>query len=180
MDKVITVFDKEFEVYITEAEIADRVKEIASQMNKELRDTNPVFLPILNGSFFFASDLLRDIDFTYELSFVKISSYEGLQSGPELKMLIGLDESLANRNIIIVEDIVDSGKTIFELKKQLKEIHVSDIKVATLVLKPASLTYPVTPDYVGFEAADEFLIGYGLDFDKKGRHFKDIYKIKAH
>jgi hypoxanthine phosphoribosyltransferase len=147
-------------------------------MNVELKAANPVFLAVLNGSFFFAADLLKKLNFEYEISFVKIGSYSGLQSGPDLKTLVGLDENLTGRNVVIIEDIIDTGRTMNEIVRQLKEIHVFDIKIATLVIKPGSLAFAVKPDYTGFETPDDFLIGYGLDFNKQGRHFRDIYKIK--
>jgi len=178
MPDKVNIFDKTFDKYISSEAIAKRVKDIAVQMNAELEGTSPVFLPILNGSFFFASDLLRSIDFPYEVSFVKIASYVGMNSDSSIRTLIGADESLAYRNIIIIEDIIDTGKTVFELCRQLKEIPVSDIKIASLIFKPESLKYDVSPDYFGFVASNDFLIGYGLDFDKKGRHYKDIYKLK--
>jgi hypoxanthine phosphoribosyltransferase len=178
MPDQVNLFDKTFEKYISSEVIAKRVKEIAVQMNKDFEGSAPVFLPILNGSFFFASDLLRSIDFPYEVSFVKIASYVGMNSDHSITTLIGADESLAYRNIIIIEDIIDTGRTVFELSNQLKEIPVSDIKIASLIFKPESLKYDVSPDYFGFVASNDFLIGYGLDFDKKGRHYKDIYKLK--
>ena len=178
MTDQVNLFDKTFEKYISSEAIAQRVKDIAGQMNEDLGGTSPVFLSILNGSFFFASDLLRLIDFPYEISFIKIASYVGLNSAATITTLIGPDESLVNRNVIILEDIIDTGRTLFELCNQLKEIPVSDIKIASLIFKPGSMKYDVSPDYFGFEAGDDFLIGYGLDFDKKGRHYKDIYKLK--
>jgi hypoxanthine phosphoribosyltransferase len=176
MNEVI-VNDKRFEVYIPEAQIASRVKAIASAMNRELREAEPLFLVVLNGAFFFAADLLKELSFPYEVSFVKLASYEGMQSAGTMNTLIGLDEKLAGRCVVIVEDIIDTGRTISALIEQLRQMHVSDIKIATLILKPGSLQHAVRADYTGFEAPDEFLIGFGLDFNKKGRHFRDIFKI---
>jgi hypoxanthine phosphoribosyltransferase len=176
---MIKVFDKEFELFIPQSRIAERVKELAQQMNVELNDTEPVFLAVLNGAFFFVADLLKHINFTCEISFVKIASYQGLESGTH-QTLIGLDENLEGRNVVVVEDIIDSGQTMFRLVQELKEIAVADIKIATLILKPNAVRYPVAPDYIGFETPEDFLIGYGLDYNKKGRHYKDIYKLSTH
>jgi hypoxanthine phosphoribosyltransferase len=174
---MIQVLDKHFELFLPESRIAERVKELARRMNTELQETDPVFLSILNGAFFFAADLLKHINFTCEISFVKIASYQGIESGTH-QTLIGLDENLEGRNVVVVEDIIDSGQTMFRLMQELKKIPVSDIKIATLILKPNAVKYPVSPDYIGFETPENFLIGYGLDYNKKGRHLKDIYKIK--
>jgi len=174
---VVHVLGKSFEPFILEEEIASRVQEIAAKMNEELAGTQPVFLAVLNGAFFFASDLLKRIDFEYEVSFVKVASYAGMESGKELKTLLGLDESLAGRTVVVIEDIIDTGKTIFELTGQLRNIGVSDIKIATLILKPGAVKFPIAAQYVGFEVPDAFLIGYGLDFNKQGRHYRDIYQV---
>lgn len=179
MQGQVEIFGKTFEKFILQKTISERVSELAERMNKELKDSDPVFLPVLNGSFYFASDLLKQINFDYEISFVKIASYSGMKSGNNMKTLLGIDENLSGRNVVIIEDIIDTGRTIFKLQDQLKEIHVSDIKIASLIFKPRALKYNVNPDYSGFETGDEFLIGYGLDFDKKGRHYKDIYKLKG-
>ncbi len=178
MSDEVRLFEKKFEKFISEKEIAARVKQIALKITSDFKDKNPVFLPVLNGAFYFASDLFKHIDFDYEVSFVKMSSYSGMQSGEKLYRLIGFDENLANRSIIIIEDIIDTGRTMYELGNQLKEIAVSDIKIASLIFKPGALKFNISPDYVGFESGNDFLIGYGLDFDKKGRHYKDIYKLK--
>ncbi len=179
MKDQVEVLGETFEKFISREAIAERISQLAINMNRDLTNTDPVFLAILNGSFYFASDLLKNIDFPYEISFVKIASYTGMNPGENMKTLIGVDENLGGRNIVIIEDIIDTGRTIFELSKQLKEIPVSDIKIASLIFKPGALKYNVKPEYVGFEAADDFLIGYGLDFDRKGRHYKDIYKLKG-
>ncbi len=178
MPEEVVIFEKTFERFITESVIMERVKNLAGQISEDIKDAEPVFIPILNGSFYFAADLLKHIDFPYEVSFVKMSSYTGLGAGETINTVIGLDKSLKNRNIVLIEDIIDSGRTINNLQNQLKDIAVSDIKIASLIFKPGAVKYPINPDYVGFEAEDGFLIGYGLDFDGKGRHYKDIYKLK--
>ena len=177
MSNAIHLSDKQFEKHISSEQIAGRVEQIANEMNRAFAQSYPVFLPVLNGSFFFAADLMKRVDFEYEISFIKIASYSGLKSTDNIQTLIGFDENLARRNVVIIEDIIDTGKTMSELVKRLKEMHVSDIKIATLILKQGSLKYPVKPDFTGFEVENDFLVGYGLDYDKRGRHFKDIYKL---
>lgn len=176
---VVKVLDKEFDLYISYSRIQERIREMAEEMNRELAELNPVFLAVLNGAFFFAADLMKEIDFSCELSFVKISSYRGMQSSGIAETLIGLDENLTGRHIIIVEDIVDTGNTMHDLTLKLQEINPASVRIATLILKPDALQKNIKPDYTGFEVPDEFLIGYGLDYDKQGRHYKDIYKIKS-
>lgn len=176
---VVKVLDKEFELFISYNHIQERIKQIAGVMNLELAELNPVFLAVLNGAFFFAADLMKEICFPCELSFVKISSYRGMQSSGVAETLIGLDENLGGRNIVIVEDIVDTGNTMHDLTQKLEKIKPASVRIATLILKPDALQKNVPLDYIGYEVPDEFLIGYGLDYDKQGRHFKDIYKIKS-
>jgi hypoxanthine phosphoribosyltransferase len=175
---MVQVLDKEFDKYIPYETIYERVKFIAAQMNEELCTLNPLFLSVLNGSFFFAADLLKEIEFPCEISFVKVASYEGTQSTGRLSTLIGLDENIRGRNVVVLEDIVDTGKTVHELCRQLQETGAASVRIAALIVKPQALRYDVKVDYKAFEAADEFLIGYGLDYNKQGRHYRDIYKIK--
>lgn len=175
----VKVLDKEFERHIPADQIMARIQELGAQMQKDLCTRNPVFLGVLNGSFFFVSDLLKEIDFPCEVSFVKVSSYQGLKSTGQGVSLIGLDESLKGRCVVVVEDIIDTGRTMSQLLEDLKQLGAADIKVATLILKPDALKYEVPVHYAGFEVPDDFLIGYGLDYNKQGRHYKDIYKIKS-
>lgn len=176
---MIKVHDKEFEVYIPQQQIKDRVGELASGMNNELQGLNPVFLAVLNGSFLFMADLIREMNFPCEVSFIKIASYAGLSSSGRTTTLLGLDIDLKNRHVVIVEDIVDTGRTMYSLLDHLRQMGPASIRVATLILKPGALQFKVPLDYVGFETPDDFLIGYGLDYDRHGRHYKDIYKIKS-
>ena len=179
MTKIVRVHDKEFELFLSAERIQSRVAAIAAEMNAELRELNPVFLAILNGSFFFTADLLRELSFPCEVSFVKVSSYRGDRSGGEVNMLIGLDERLTGRHIVVLEDIVDSGLTMKELISQLSQINPASLRVATLLLKREALKHEVQLDYIGFEVPDRFIIGYGLDYDKYGRNYGDIYILKA-
>jgi hypoxanthine phosphoribosyltransferase len=174
----ITVNNKPFEVYIEEAKIQARIAELAAQMNLDLKDKKPLFLAVLNGSFLFAADLFKKLTIDCEISFVKLSSYEGTQSTEKVKKLIGLNEDIKGRTIVVLEDIVDTGITINEMMSQLMEHEPSEIKIATLLFKPAAYIKRVHLDYVGFEVPKVFLLGYGLDYDGLGRNLNDIYKIK--
>jgi hypoxanthine phosphoribosyltransferase len=176
-EHVVQVHGKNFEKFISSARIQERIKEIAAQMDKDLAALNPVFLAVLNGAFFFAADLLREVNFTYEISFVKIRSYTGMQSG-EATTLLGLDENLRARHVVVVEDIIDTGKTLYHLQEELKKINAESVRIASLVNKPDAIQYPVHVDYKGFDVPNDFLVGYGLDYDKQGRNFRDIYKLK--
>lgn len=178
LQDVITVIDKNFERFISSEQILERIKIMARQMHKDLSGQNPVFLCVLNGAFFFAADLLKEIDFPCEISFVKVSTYSGMQSTGQAKTLIGLDENLKGRHVVIVEDIVDTGYTMLQLTEMMKNLGVESLKIATLILKPTALKHDIKLDYTGFEVADEFLVGYGLDYNKQGRNYKHIYKIK--
>ena len=176
--RAVKVLDKEFVPYITAEQIAARIRELGAQVQEDLCTLNPVFLAVLNGSFFFVADLLKEIDLPCEISFVKVRSYEGLQSSGTMNTLIGLDESLKGRHVVIVEDIVDTGRTMSHLVQELQNLGVAGIRVATLILKREALKFDVPLDYVGFETPNAFIIGYGLDYNKQGRHYKDILILK--
>lgn len=174
---MIQIHDKKFKPFIKFAEIDKAVAKIADRMNKDLHDKKPLFIAVLNGAFMFASDLFHKIDFPCEITFVKLASYSGTKSTENVRQLIGIDEDIVERNVVVIEDIIDSGLTMERILAQLKMIGAADIKIATLLFKPNSFkgTYPI--DYVGIEIGDDFIAGYGLDYDKHGRNFKDIYKI---
>ncbi len=173
----VDVHGKRFCRVITAEEVASRVREMAERMNRELRDKNPLFLAVLNGSFFFAADLMRHLDFLCEISFVKLASYQGTSSVGRIRELIGLNESLRGRFVVILEDIVDSGLTITYLQEKLAEYSPEEVRVATLLLKREALQRPVEIDYVGFEVPNIFLLGYGLDYDQLGRNLPGIYAL---
>lgn len=180
MSREIQIKDKEFELFITEEKIRERIHRIAGRMNRELKDKNPLFIAVLNGSFLFAAELLRHLNFLPEISFVKLSSYRGTSSTGEVNDLIGLNEDLRARNVVILEDIIDTGITIDFLIKDVKRHNPSSIKVATLTFKKQALVKPVDPDYIGFEVPNTFLVGFGLDYDQLGRNLNGIYKLKDH
>lgn len=172
---MMIIKDKPFKVYLTVDQIGAAVSEIAERMNLELENKSPLFVIVLNGAFMFASDLLKKITIDCGLSFVKVSSYEGLSSTNRVKQLIGLDEDISGRTIVVIEDIVDTGVTIENIINYLLPKNPAEVKVATLLHKPDALIRNVTLDYVGIEVENKFLVGYGLDYDGEGRNLQDIY-----
>lgn len=173
----IKLKDKEFALSIPEAKIKEAVKQIANNINEDLKnEKTPLFLGILNGAFMFLSDLFKEINLDCEVSFVKLASYQGTNSTGDIKQLIGLNENLSGRNVIIVEDIVDTGLTINNLIKQVKGYDPEQVRVASLLFKPDACEEFINLDYVGMEIPNEFIVGYGLDYDGLGRNYKDIYK----
>lgn len=177
MDK-IKVKDKEFEKSIPYEEIQKAIKKVAEHINKDYegKDT-PLFLSILNGAFMFTADVFKELSVSSEVSFVKFSSYRGTTSSGKVKELIGLNEDLSGRHVIIMEDIVDTGLTINNVIRQIKSYNPKDVKVATLLFKPDACVEEVSLDYVGMKIPNEFIVGYGLDYDGLGRNLKDIYKV---
>jgi hypoxanthine phosphoribosyltransferase len=172
---VVRVNDLEFRSYISNDAIQERVKEIAKQINEDLKKESPLFIGILNGSFMFAADLMREVTIKSEITFVKLASYSGTESTGEVVTKIGLEKSVKDRVVVIVEDIIDSGKTISELLQILNKQRPAKIILATLLYKPAAMQYNFKIDYIGFEVPNDFLVGYGLDYDGLGRNLKDIY-----
>ena len=167
-----------FEPYITKEQIEKRVGELAREVERDCCGSVPLFLCVLNGAFPFASDLFRAVNIDAEISFIRLKSYEGTESSGNVKEIIGLSEDLRGRKVIVIEDIVDTGNTIYKLLDDLKQKGADDVKVATLLFKPDSLQKPVNPDYVGFEIPKRFIIGYGLDLDGLARNLRDIYILK--
>lgn len=176
MDK-IKVRDREFAVSIPEEKIKARVAEIAAQISHDLEGKRPLFLAVLNGSFVFAADLLRGIDTPCEISFVRMASYEGTSSTGDVKQLIGLKENIKDRTVVIVEDIIDSGLTMVHLLDLLKEKQPADIKIAALLVKPGNLKVNLDIPYCCFEIPNDFIVGYGLDYDGEGRNLPSIYTV---
>ena len=175
--EIIKVHDKKFSVSISEAEILKRVKEIAQKINENCKYKNPLFLAVLNGSFMFTSDLMKEINIDCELQFVKMKSYTGMHSTAQVQMLVGPTMAVSGRSVIIIEDIVDTGNTIKELVNQLHAVNPNEVKVCSLLLKPDKYDGDIKIDYVGFEIPDDFVIGYGLDYDGLGRNLKQIYTV---
>ena len=173
----VQVKDKQFALYIPEEEILARVKELANRMNTDLAGKNPLFLVVLNGSFVFAADLLRDITIPCEITFVRVTSYEGVSSTGEVKQLLGLTQNIEGRTIIIIEDIIDTGLTMKELLRILKEKNPAEIHIASLLVKPDNLQVDLDIPYRCFDIANEFIVGYGLDYDHEGRNLRHIYQV---
>ncbi|HUX58676.1 MAG TPA: hypoxanthine phosphoribosyltransferase [Bacteroidales bacterium] len=173
----IQILDKKFKVMITEKAILDRIGELAMQMNNDLAEKEVVFLGILNGAFLFAADLFRCIKFQSRISFVKLASYEGTSSSGTIKELIGWNEDIKNKAIVIVEDIVDTGNTLERIVDELIIRKASEIKIATMLYKPAAYTKNIPLDYVGFEIPNDFVVGYGLDYNGYGRNLPSIYTL---
>lgn len=176
--KSVKIHDKEFELFIPHEKIQAVVQEMADKMNEELPGKDPLFLCILNGSFMFAAELFKRIDFVEsEISFVKLASYRGSQTTGTVKQLIGLNEDIKGRTVVILEDIVDTGITISNIQDQLEKMEPKEVLVATLLLKPDALKKEVDLKYVGMEIPNDFIVGYGLDYDGHGRNLLDIYSI---
>jgi hypoxanthine phosphoribosyltransferase len=173
----IFVKDKEFRISITANQINRTVQKIADQINLDYKGKNPLFLPVLNGSFIFAADLLRKITIPCQVSFVKFASYSGTSTTANVKELIGINEEVRARNVIILEDIVDTGITIDLLLNQLKKYEPADVKIACFCRKPEAFVKSFRIDYCGLEIPNEFVVGYGLDYDGYGRNLPDIYKV---
>jgi hypoxanthine phosphoribosyltransferase len=174
---VITVNDKDFKPYLTAAEIDEQIKRLGVEINRDYAGQRPLFIAILNGSFMFASDLFKELTIDAEICFIKLASYKGTRSTGHVITSIGLDESLKDRHVVIIEDIVDTGKTLSEFLPQLKDQQPASLKIAALLHKPDALQYPIAVDYLGFNVPNKFLLGYGLDFDGLGRNLKEIYQL---
>ena len=173
----IQIHDLTFQPFISREEIEAKVREMAKSIDRDFEGKNPLFLVILNGSFIFAADLCRTCDFNYELAFIKLSSYDGLASSGEVKTVFGLDRDIEGRHIIIIEDIIDSGKTLSEFIPKLKAMNPASVSLAVLLLKPDAVQHEIPIDYLGFEIPDKFVIGYGLDYNEMGRDLGDIYQL---
>ena len=175
--KRITIKDKTFETSMSEAEIKNRVKELAQQMSRDLEGKNPLLLAVLNGAFIFAADLMREMTIPCEISFVKLASYQGTTSTGTIHEVIGINENLSGRTVVIVEDIVESGLTIKRMMEQLGTRNPASVQVCTLFFKPERLKEDLKLDYVAFEIPNDFILGYGLDYDQQGRGLKDLYTL---
>ena len=174
---IITVKDKTFRTSITEAEIKQRVKEVAAQINKDFEGKNPLLLGVLNGAFIFAADLVRELAIPFEISFVKLSSYQGVISTGKVKEVLGINESLQDRHVIIVEDIVDTGRTMRQMIESLSLRNPASVHICTLFVKPDKLEEPINIEYAAFSIPNEFILGYGLDYDQQARGLKEIYTL---
>jgi hypoxanthine phosphoribosyltransferase len=173
----IQLLDKEFEPFIAESEIQAAVSRVANQINVNFAGKSPLFLIVLNGAFMFAADMMKQLTITCELSFVKIASYHGAEQ-KDLQELIGLNEDLTGREVIIVEDIVDSGNTVHRIFEMLKEKNAAKVYVASMFFKPGAYKYQHPIQYTGLNIANDFIVGYGLDYNGVGRNLNAIYVYK--
>jgi hypoxanthine phosphoribosyltransferase len=176
--KQVEIHDKTFELYIPYEKIRSVIEEMAERMNRDFKDKKPLFVCILNGSFMFAAELFKRINLVEtEISFVKLASYDGDKTTGKVKQLIGLNENIEGRSVVILEDIVDTGITIDNILEQLANLNPKEVKIATLLLKPDALQKKVQLDYVGLEIPNDFIVGYGLDYNGYGRNLIDIYSV---
>ena len=174
---IVKIKDKSFRVSIPETEIKQRVKALAEQMSKDLEGKNPIFLGVLNGSFIFAADLMREMTVPCEISFVKLASYQGTTSTGKVREVLGINENLSGRTVVIVEDIVESGQTMKQMIESLGTRNPESVRICTLFFKPEKLKEDLNLDYVAFRIPDDFIVGYGLDYDGLGRELTDVYTI---
>ncbi|MBM3403784.1 MAG: hypoxanthine phosphoribosyltransferase [Bacteroidetes bacterium] len=175
--KTVNVNDRRFELSVPALEIQRAISAMAKRINLDYRDQSPLFLGVLNGAFMFAADLLREISIPCEISFIKYSSYAGTASTQEVKSLIGMNEDIRGRDIIILEDIIDTGLSVDHILREVKQFEPASIRIAALFFKPEALKKTFTPDYIGLSIPNDFIVGYGLDYDGFGRNLADVYKV---
>lgn len=176
MKRRVKLWDKYFELFLDEQQIAQRVEELGKQLYTDYLGKRPIFVAVLNGSVHFASDLTRHYHDKCELSFVKYTSYQGVKSSGKLNRTLGIQENIFGRHVIIVEDIVDSGLTVAGIFEELEALEPLSLRVASLLYKPKALRHAVKPDYIGFEIANDFVVGYGLDYNGLGRNLPEVYR----
>lgn len=174
----VKIKDKVFNLSIPEETIIGQVKRVAAEINRDLADSNPIFLCVLNGAFMFAGDLMKHVNIPSEISFVKLSSYSGTESTGRVKQLIGLSDTLRGRTVVIVEDIVDTGLTMLRLLDLIREHEPKEVRICSLLVKPDKLKVDLHIDYVAMEIPNEFIVGYGLDYDEQGRNLPAIYTVE--
>lgn len=174
---IVQIKDKRFKTFISEDEIQQRVKAVADRINHDMEGKKPLLLAVLNGSFVFAADLMRHITIPCEISFVKLASYEGTVSTGKVVEVMGLNEDITGRDVIIVEDIVDTGKTMERMLDALGTRNPNSLHICTLLLKPEKLKIPLNIEYAAMEIPNDFIVGYGLDYDQEGRNLRDIYTL---
>ena len=173
----IKILDKTFKTFIPESEIQKRVAAVAEKINHDMAGKNPLLLAVLNGSFIFAADLIRYLTIPCEISFVKLASYQGTTSTGKIKEIIGINENLENRDVIIVEDIVDTGNTMKRMLETLGTRNPRSLHICTLLVKPGKLQVPLNIEYCAMEIPNDLIVGYGLDYDQQGRNLRDIYTV---
>ncbi len=174
---IVKIKDKTFETSIPEAEILQHIKDIAARINKDMEGKNPLFLAVLNGSFMFAADLMKEITIPCEISFVKLASYQGVLSTGKVREVIGLNEDITGRTIVIIEDIIDTGRTMHQMLDSLQTRNPESIHLCTLFVKPDKIEEPLDIEYAAFTIPNDFIVGYGLDYDQQGRNLREIYTL---
>ncbi len=173
----IKLHDKTFDTYLSEQEIQEKIKGIADQLNRDYTGKRPLFIAILNGSFMFAADLFKHLTIDAEICFIKLASYRGMKSSGNVITAIGLDQDLFDRDVVIVEDIVDTGRTLNEFLPKLSHQQPKSLKIAALLHKPEATQFALNIDYIGFSIPNKFVVGYGLDYDGLGRNLKEIFQL---
>lgn len=173
----IRIKDKQFKTFITEEQILKEVARVGEEINRDLADANPLFVSVLNGSFMFTADLMKHVSVPCEISFVKLASYAGTSSTGKVKELVGLNDDITGRTIVIVEDIIDTGLTMERLIETLKARNPKEIRIATLLVKPDKLKVDLDINYIAMSIPNDFIVGYGLDYDGLGRNYRDIYTV---
>lgn len=173
----IRVHDKQFEPYLDVRTISERIKSLADQLSADYAGKKPLFIAILNGSFMFAADLFKELTIDAEICFIKLASYKGTKSTGHVITAIGMDMDIFGREVVILEDIVDTGKTLSEFLPQLTHQQPATMKIVALLHKPEATVFPIKIDYLGFSIPNKFVVGYGLDYDGLGRNIREIYKL---
>ena len=176
--QIVKAHDLSFELMMPQEKVLARVEEMGKELQEKYHDKNPLFLGVLNGAFIFTADLTRAFDEQCEVSFIKLSSYSGLESTGEVATVIGLTTDVENRHVIVVEDIIDTGKTMHDFLPILRKMNPASVAFATFLLKPEAIKYEFPIDYIGFEIPNKFVIGYGLDYNEAGRNLRGIYQLK--
>lgn len=175
--ETIRIKDKQFKTFITEEQILKEVARVGEEINRDLADASPLFVSVLNGSFMFTADLMKHVSVPCEISFVKLASYAGTSSTGKVKELVGLNDDITGRTIVIVEDIIDTGLTMERLIETLKARNPKEIRIATLLVKPDKLKVDLDINYIAMSIPNDFIVGYGLDYDGLGRNYRDIYTV---
>ena len=175
--ETIRIKDKQFKTFITEEQILKEVARVGEEINRDLADANPLFVSVLNGSFMFTADLMKHVNVPCEISFVKLASYAGTSSTGKVKELVGLNDDITGRTIVIVDDIIDTGLTMERLIETLKARNPKEIRIATLLVKPDKLKVDLDINYIAMSIPNDFIVGYGLDYDGLGRNYRDIYTV---
>ena len=173
----IWVEDKKFSLFLSENEILEGIKSLAKNISRDLKDKDPLFICVLNGAFMFASDLIKQLDFPCELCFIRLKSYAGTRTDGNVKEILGMVEEVENRHVVILEDIIDTGYTMHSLMENLGKKNPASLRIASLLFKPQALQVALKPDYVAIEIPNNFIVGYGLDYEGHGRNLRNIYKI---